>query len=310
MILNTGQRTDIPAFYSQWFYHRIRAGFVLVRNPYYEQQVTRYRLSPDLIDVICFCTKNPAPMLPGLRALSSFRQYWQVTITPYGSEIEPFVPPVPEVIESFQRLAGMVTPACTAWRYDPVIITEKYSVDFHIAAFRKMCKSLSGFTRQAIISFLDLYEKTKANFPEGQPVSIEDQKTLGEAFARIARENGMRLYTCHEGTHLGRFGIDCSGCMTRSVLERALGEELPIPAAVTHPREGCACLLGCDIGAYNSCGHGCRYCYANASRELVRKRMAMHDPESPFLIGHALPDDIIHDAEQRKWGSGQMLLPL
>jgi hypothetical protein len=310
MILNTGQRTDIPAFYSRWFYRRIKAGTVSVRNPYYEQQVTRYRISPDVIDAICFCTKNPAPMLPGLRALSAFRQYWQVTITPYGPDIEPFVPPVPEVIASFRHLAGIITPECTAWRYDPIFITEKYTIEFHLEAFRKMCESLRGFTHQAIISFLDLYEKTKINFPEGRTVSEADQMRIGAAFARIAEENQMRLYTCHEGQSLARFSVDCSGCMTKAVLERALGEELRVPASISHPRAGCACLLGCDIGAYNSCGHGCRYCYANTSTDLVRHRMKQHDPESPFLIGTSRPDDIVHDADQRKWGSGQMMLPL
>ena len=122
MIINTGQRTDIPAFYSSWFVNRLRAGFVLVRNPYNPQSVTRYRLSPDVVDVIGFCTKNPAPMLPYMPLLKPYHQFWYVTITPYGREIEPYAPSKKAVLESFRRLSGMVGADCIGWRYDPILI--------------------------------------------------------------------------------------------------------------------------------------------------------------------------------------------
>lgn len=72
MILQTGFRTDIPGFYSTWFANRLRAGFVLVRNPYDPQSVTRYAINPDVVDLIGFCTKNPAPMLPRMELLRPY----------------------------------------------------------------------------------------------------------------------------------------------------------------------------------------------------------------------------------------------
>lgn len=140
MILNTGQRTDIPAFYSDWLINRIHAGFVLVRNPWYPQQVTRYRIDPSVVDLIAFCSKNPAPMIPKLPEIAAYRQFWHVTITPYGRDLEPHVPPVQEVMETFRTLSQIVGSSHIVWRYDPIIITDRYTVDFHIDAFRKMCE--------------------------------------------------------------------------------------------------------------------------------------------------------------------------
>lgn len=310
MIINTGQRTDIPAFYSEWFFRRIREKYVLVRNPYYEEQVTRYRLDPDVVDLISFCTKNPAPMLPRLAELNGFRQFWYVTITPYGKEIEPQVPDKADVIRSFKELSRLVSPDQVGFRYDPIFFTEKYTPEFHEEAFRKICGQLKGFTHRAVISFIDLYEKTKRNFPEARPVPESGRLAIGRSFAEIGKRYGMRIYACHEGQDLAPFGIDCGGCQTKEVLEQAIGEELLVPASVSHPRAECRCLLGADIGAYNSCGHGCLYCYANANQELVRQRMRMHDPASPFLIGGARPGDIMHEAKQIRWRSGQITFRL
>jgi hypothetical protein len=310
LIINTGQRTDIPAFYSQWLCRRIEEGYVLVRNPYYPQQVTRYGLDPQVVDLIAFCTKNPAPMLPHLPELSAFRMLWHVTITPYGKDIEPHVPAAQEVMQSFCQLSDFVGKDRIVWRYDPILITEKYSLDFHIRAFAQMCGRLQGKTNEVIISFLDLYRKTRNNFPEGRTVSWQERAIIGEAFSRIAAEHGMRLAACNEGTDMEAYHADCSGCMTREKIEKAFHEELAVPSGKTMVREGCRCLLGNDIGAYNSCGHGCRYCYANENQELVRRSMQMHDPDSPFLIGHAMPGDIVHEAKQQRWFTGQMLMNL
>ena len=158
MIINTGQRTDIPAFYSDWFANRLREGFVLVRNPYNPQSVTGYRLSTDVVDVIGFCTKNPAPMLQHMDLLKPFGQYWYVTITPYGREIEPAVPDKREVLESFRKLSEIVGIDSIGWRYDPILISETYPVERHLKAFEYMAKALSGYTWTAVISFIDLYE--------------------------------------------------------------------------------------------------------------------------------------------------------
>ncbi len=305
MIINTGQRTDIPAFYSEWLCNRLREGFVLVRNPYNPQSVTRYRLTPDVVDVIGFCTKNPAPMLPRMDLLKPFGQYWYVTITPYGREIEPHVPGKLAALDSFRRLSQIVGPDSVGWRYDPIFVSEAYPVERHIRAFEYMAKALSGFTHTAVISFIDLYEKTRRNFPEARPVSAEDRLTLGKAMAEIARAYGMTLRPCAEGEELERFGADCGGCMTISMYEQAIHQRLKAPA---HPpaRKACACFLSGDIGAYNTCAHFCRYCYANYDADTVRKNQALHDPASPLLIGHLQPGDQVRDAKQESWIDGQM----
>ncbi len=305
MIINTGQRTDIPAFYSEWFANRLKAGFVMVRNPYNPQSVTRYRLSPDVVDVIGFCTKNPAPMFPYMDLLKPYGQFWYVTITPYGREIEPHVPGKLEVLDCFRRLSDIVGTDSIGWRYDPVFISSTYPVERHIKAFEFIAKALSGYTHTAVISFIDLYEKTRNNFPEAREVPLEDRVTLGKAFIEIGKTYGMTIRPCAEGNDLEPFGADCSGCMTVQMYEQAIHCRLNVPNK-TPARKQCACYLGGDIGAYNTCGHLCRYCYANYNSDTVKKNMAKHDPASPLLIGHLCPDDQIHEAIQESWIDYQM----
>lgn len=306
MILNTGNRTDIPAFYADWFLNRIREGYVYTRSPYDPGHLTEYILDPELVDLICFCSKNPAPLLPHLGDLSAFSQYWQVTITPYGKDIEPNVPPKEDVIRTFRALAETTGPKSIAWRYDPIFLTSKYNLDFHCAAFEKMARALRGATDTVIISFVDLYEKTRRNFPGVRAVGKDDRLEIGKQFQKIAQENGMTLKTCLEGDDLAQFGVDTSGCMTKEVLERSLGEALSAPAA--QARKGCSCLLGNDIGLYNTCGHGCLYCYANYDRQSVATNMRHHDPGSPLLVGHPLPTDRIIPANQVSYRTGQIRL--
>ncbi|MDO5326550.1 MAG: DUF1848 domain-containing protein [Clostridia bacterium] len=309
MIINTGQRTDIPAFYSEWFVNRLKAGFVLARNPYNPQRITRYRLTPDVVDVIGFCTKNPAPMLPHMDLLRPFGQYWYVTITPYGRDIEPHVPNKLRVLESFRRLSQIAGVNSVGWRYDPILISEEWPVQRHIKAFEYMANALRGYTKTAVISFIDLYEKTKRNFPEAKTVSPADQMILGKAMAEICDRCGMTLRPCAEGNALAPFGADCSGCMTAAMYEQAIGQRLKIPSRAP-ARKACACYLGGDIGAYNSCGHLCRYCYANYDAETVRANLKAHDPQSPLLIGHVMPGDEIRDADQESWKDYQIALEI
>lgn len=306
MIINTGNRTDIPGYYSEWFYRRIEEGRVLVRNPYYPEQVTEYRLNPEVVDCICFCTKNPGPMLSGLEKLTDYGKCFYVTITPYGKEIEPFVPHKEKVLEDFCILSDQVGKEAVSWRYDPVFIWDKYSVEFHLKAFTKMAEYLKGKTERCVISFIDLYEKTKRNFPAASTVSKADAILLTKEMVKIAGEFGMRVYPCGEGNYLSEYGADCSGCMSKEVIERAIGQSLLVPKGKKPAREGCTCLLGSDIGMYNTCGHGCLYCYANYDRKCVEANMARHDVSSPLLIGNLREGDVIKKADQESWLDGQM----
>ena len=309
MIIQTGMRTDIPAFYSKWLLNRIKEGFVLVRNPYNPIQVTRYRLTPDVVDLIAFCTKNPAPMLPHMDALKAYGQYWFVTITPYGKDIEPNVPDKEKVMEDFKRLSGIVGVDSMGWRYDPIFIDEKHSVKWHISEFEKMAENLSGYTKSCVISFIDIYKKVERNFPSAGEVSKADRIGIGKEFIRIGAKYGMTIRPCAEGDELAAYGADCSGCMTVNTFETALHAYLDVPKRKSNQRNGqCACLLGVDIGAYDTCDHLCKYCYANTNAAFVKENMRKHDPLSPFLLGKSMPGDVIHEAQQKSWIDRQLRL--
>ena len=300
MILQTGMRTDIPAFYAEWFANRVKDGYVLVRNPYNPVQVTRYRLDPAVVDLIGFCSKNPAPMLKYMDLLKPFGMYWFVTITPYGTDIEPRVPDREEVMDTFLILSDIVGADSMGWRYDPILLNEKYTMEYHLKSFEHMATRLEGATKTCVISFIDLYQKVRKNFPEVRSVPKEERLFLGKEMIRIAGEHGMTVRPCGEADELAIYGADCGGCMTQNTYETALHTSLNFPKKPPLRKE-CACFLGNDIGAYNTCPHLCRYCYANYDEQTVHDNYVNHDPHSPFLIGNLHP-------EQKSWVDGQMSL--
>ncbi|MCI9146400.1 MAG: DUF1848 domain-containing protein [Eubacterium sp.] len=307
MILQTGMRTDIPAFYSQWFINRIKAGYVLVRNPYNPSSVTRYEINPDVVDLIAFCTKKPAPMLKYMDVLKPYGQYWFVTITPYGKEIEPNVPDKRQVLEDFKTLSKFVGVDSIGWRYDPIFINDKYSIDFHIETFEQMARELSGYTKTCIISFIDLYKKVIKNFPQACMVEKEKRLKIGKAFAEIGRQYDITIKACAEGDELAPYGVDCSGCLTQEVYETVLHTKLDMPK-IKGQRNECACFFGNDIGAYDTCRHFCKYCYANTDYKAVLSNSKLHNPDSPFLIGMHQAGDIINHAVQESWVDNQLTL--
>ena len=243
MIIHASMRTDIPAFYSEWFTNRIREGYVRVRNPYDPLQVTEYSLDPEVVDLIVFCSKNPVPML------------------------------------KYMQISEIVGEEHIGWRYDPIFIDDKYTVKYHLEQFEGISAALQGYTKNCVISFLDLYQKVKRNFPEVKMVSKEQRKYLGERMTRIATEHKMILRPCGEGTELAAFGADCNGCMTQQIYENAIHMSLDMPKK-QFLRKECACYLGNDIGAYNSCPHMCKYCYANYDEKSVRLNRINHNPKS------------------------------
>ena len=305
MIINTGMRTDIPAFYSEWFINRIKEGYVLVRNPYNPNQITRYNLNPQVVDLIGFCTKNPKPMLRYMEYLQPYGQYWFVTITPYGKEIEPLVPVWRNVTDDFIRLSRIVGVDSIGWRYDPMFISDTYTIERHLHDFEEIASRLKGYTNTCVISFIDLYSKVMHNFPEVKSVSQSDRLLLGKELINIAGRYGMTVKPCAEGNELEPYGADCKGCITIPTYEKALHCKLEVPKK-QGVRKECACYLTCDIGAYNTCAHQCRYCYANYSNELVKQNMKMHNPASPLLIGEVGYGDVIHQAKQESWKDRQL----
>ena len=279
MILQTGQRTDIPAFYGQWLINRIREGFVDVRNPYNPLQVTRYPINQEVVDGIAFCTKNPLPFIPLLNEIVDYRQYWHMTITPYGTDIEPYVPTYASIIEGFKHISKQLNFQSMVWRYDPIILTNEYTVDF---------------------SFLDILDKVAQNFPEGYRPSLDVQTKIIKEFVSIAHSNHMNLKTCGEGVIFKELGADTEGCLTLDCYERAWNIKLKAPKRAP-ARPECNCYLHGDIGAYDSCSHFCRYCYANTNQSAVRYNRLHHDPNSSLLIGKLSKREIIKESTEKSW---------
>lgn len=304
MIINTGMRTDIPAFYFKWLINRIREGYVLIRNPYYPSQVTKYNLFPEVVDCLAFCTKNPEPMLQYLEELKQYKQYWFVTITPYEKDIEPRVPDKEKVIESFKKLSINIGTNSIGWRYDPIFIGNGFDVNKHIESFEKMAKKLKGYTNNCTISFLDLYEKVKRNAKDLKPPTKEEKIEIAKNFAKIGKENDMIIHSCCEETYLSEYGLKCNGCMSQEIIEKSINCTLNPPKRKSL-RQECNCLMGNDIGSYNTCGHLCKYCYANANSELVKENMKRHNENSPFLIGGNEDGDKISIAKQKSWIKNQ-----
>jgi DNA repair photolyase len=236
-------------------------------------------------------------LLKSIDLLDDYNQFWFVTITSYGKDIERNVPGFKQVIKTFKSLSDYLGVDKVSWRYDPIFITEKYSLEYHIDKFEEMASELSSYTNDCTISFIDLYKKVLRNFPEANEVTTDERLMIGENFSRIAGEYGIKMKTCVEGTLLDRFGFDSSGCMTKQVIENAIGKNLKIPKGKYEIRE-CNCIFGRDIGAYNTCLHGCRYCYANFSTKLVKMNYRLHNPDSPLLIGNVKEHDDVKEVRE------------
>lgn len=301
MIINTGQRTDIPAFYSQWFINRIREGYVMVRNPYCPSMVTKFLLNPDVVDVIGFCTKNPRPMLKYLDELKAFGQFWYVTITGFGRDMEPNVPPVEQVIEDFKYLSNKVGNNAVGFRYTPIIVDDKYTVEYHINTFKRICNELHGFTHLCAFGFLDKYPHLDNNHPEINDTTDENKIIIAKEFKRIALEHDIELRLCSKEKWLSEYDIDVRGCMLIEDYEKAIGAKLDVKKKMQARKGYCSCMLSNDIGAYSSCMHLCRYCYANGNDNMVKGNYYKHDEKSPFLIGNTNPDDKVNVAMQESW---------
>ena len=278
MILQTGQRTDIPAFYGQWLINRIRQGFVDVRNPYNPIQITRYPINHEVVDGIAFCTKNPLPFIPLLHEINDYRQYWHMTITPYGADIETNVPQVDLVIDGFKHISTKRNPQSMVWRYDPIILTHNYTIDFHFESFYKMAQ----------------------NFPEGYRPSLDIQTKIIKELVSLAHSHHMILKTCGEGDVFKELGVNTEGCLTLDCYERAWNVKLKAPKRAP-ARPECNCYLHGDIGAYDTCSHFCRYCYANRNQAAVHQNRLLHDPNSSLLIGTLSKTAIIKESAEKSW---------
>ncbi len=298
MILNTGGRTDTVQYYSEWLLNRFREGYVLSRNPLFPHIVNRIELDPETIDVVVFCSKDYSPILERLHEISDrFNCYYHYTITAYGTDIEPRVPSIERSIDTLKRLADQVGPEKIAWRYDPVLLTDKYTVERHLETFDRMARELTPYVDRCIFSFVEMYKKLEYNMPELLPVSEEDKVTLAMGLGAIAQRDGLWLQTCATQTDYEQFGIHRSGCMTAEIFSQALGVEFKKTVHKGN-RLGCTCMESRGLGDYNSCPNGCRYCYANKDHTKALENYLTHNPESPLLLGHLSPEDKIQPSRQ------------
>lgn len=296
MIISASRRTDIPAFFSEWFFNRINEGSVCVRNPMNIHRVSRISLSPDVVDCIVFWTKNPAPMIPRLSELSRYAYYFQYTLNNYGAETEPHIPPIEDRIASFRELSSRIGKERVIWRYDPIIITPQYDVDFHIESIRRIAGQLRGFTEKCVFSFVDIYPtKNMKNMGllQNRPMSGAELEKFLSAIIRIAGENELVLATCAEKIDLEKYGIEHNSCIDGRLIERIIG--CGLKAKSDGQREACRCVKCEEIGSYDTCPHGCVYCYANFRPAATEEKIKKYDPDSPLLCDFISEGDSVTD---------------
>lgn len=290
MILFASGRTDIPAFYSNWFINRVEAGFVDVRNPFNQKLVSRIYFSD--VDLIMFCSKNPLPMINKLDILK-VPVLFHVTITPYGKDVEPNIPDKRLIIEGVKKLSLVLGIDNVVVRYDPIFLSDKYNVDYHIKAFDKLCKNLNGYVNKIIVSFMDEYKNVRSNknILKYRAFTREDYKKIGEAFSKSAMDNGMSVQTCFEDEDLTEYGFVKGECLSHELAYILTGKKFK--SSNVRKEKKCECVQMVDIGDYNSCMHMCKYCYANYDEKAVSNNFERHDDNSSLLIGSIQSDDVI-----------------
>ncbi|MDO5862469.1 MAG: DUF1848 domain-containing protein [Thermoplasmata archaeon] len=302
MIICASRRTDIPAFHSRWMMARLRAGYCLVRNPVSRSTLHRVDLTRRNVDCIEFVTKDPRPMIPYLREIGAMGHVslFQVTLTPYGRDLEPGVPFKADISDACEEIAGRIGKDRIAWRYDPVLFTHSIGSDYHARKFDMLCREASRWTDRCVFSFVDIYGKLVGAVANGvfrAPTTAEMEEFCRMA-ARTAGEYGITLSTCCETMDTTRFGIEPRGCFDAAAM-RAL--DIPYEAQDVPLRAGCRCVKSIDIGEYDTCAHGCVYCYANRSDPSVR-RSRLYCEDSELLWGAVMPRDRIVDLRGRDAG--------
>lgn len=292
MILNVSGRTDIVAFYTKWFMKRYKEGYVDVRNPFNRKLVSRISFSD--VDAILFCTKNPLPIINHLKEIKK-PIIFQITLTPYKKEIEPFVPPKEQVIEGIKKVAEILGKEKVYIRYDPVFLSEKYTLEYHKKAFLRVCTLLDGCIEHIIVSFLDDYKNVRKNLQilNYRDFTEDDYKTIGEFFSKCAKEHKMTVQTCFEEKNLVEYGFIKGECLSQE-----LAFSLTKKKYRKWTARKCGCVEMVDIGDYNSCKHFCKYCYANYDEKRVENNFKKHDPNSSLLIGTIEEEDRIKERKK------------
>lgn len=308
MIISASRRTDLPAFYSEWLFKRLHEEYVLVRNPMNIHQVGRINLSPNVVDGIVFWTKNPEPMLERLNELEKYYFYFQYTLTAYDRDVEPNLPSKNEIlIPAFQKLSKQVGRERVIWRYDPIFFNDRYTMEYHCKHFHILASKLGDYTEKCTISFLDFYQSTIKNITplKIQKETTEQQIEIMGRLSEIASQYGLHIDTCAEKIDSSNIPHAC--CIDKERFERIGGYRLSI-GKDPNQRTECGCIASVDIGAYNTCKHGCLYCYANYNQNIVMKNSKLHDPNSPILFGKLDDNDVIKERQMKSNKDRQLSL--
>ncbi|UCB45586.1 MAG: DUF1848 domain-containing protein [Spirochaetota bacterium] len=300
MIISASRRTDIPAFYSEWLIKRLEEGFVLVRNPFNPHHLSRIRLSPEVVDFIVFWTKNPETMLSKLDIIDSFHipYYFLFTVTSYDKDLETNLPSKIKIIDTLKKLSERIGKQRVIWRYDPILLTDKIGIQYHIRHFERLCESFIHHTERCIISFIHMYKKCIRNLKLFRIITIDDEMKIKilDSLSKIAMKYCIAVKTCALKIELSQ--IEVGKCIDDRLIADITGFELDVKKD-RFQRRTCHCVESIDIGSYNTCMHGCLYCYANNDMKIAEKNFAMHNPESPLLFGQVNADDIIAEREMK-----------
>lgn len=294
MIISVSRRTDIPAFYTDWFTQRLKAGYCCVQNPMNRNQVRRVSLTPETVDAFVFWTRNGTPLLNHRDMLKEYPFYFQWTLTAFGKEIEPYLPTLEKRLEQFKTVADTIGPDRMVWRYDPIFFSKIYSVAWHREQFERISTALRGYTHECIFSFYDPYKKCEKAMQQlgCRRETSEEIEELARGMSEISKASQITLSTCAEQVDLSQYHITHGACIDLTRIERISGRSLQVPKDKNQRKE-CRCVSSIDIGAYHSCSHLCVYCYANSSEKRVRGNVLKHNPDSPLLIGDLMGDETI-----------------
>lgn len=292
MIISASYKTDIPAFYTDWFLNRLNAGVVRVTNPYGGPEVN-VSLKPDDVTGYVFWTRNVDPFWAALKTVQNQNKpfFVQYTVTDYPPALDRATIPANDAVDQIRRLAEAYGPKACVWRYDPIVLTTLTSEDWHLKTFAGLAQALKGAVDEVVVSFMQLYRKTERNLGKAGrqngflwwEADEADRLALLEKFTAIAEANRMRLTVCGQPElSTEPVGWEAARCVDLERLQDVSGRTLHAKQ-ISH-RKTCGCWQSRDIGAYNSCPHGCVYCYAVSSRRTAKRNLAAHKPTDDILI--------------------------
>lgn len=311
MIISASRRTDIPAFYSKWFMNRLKDNFVYVKNPFNAKQISKIALTPEYVDCFVFWTKNAENLLPYLQEIEcmGYHYYFQFTLTSYDSSIERGVPKKAFIIDTFKRLSDTIGKEKVIWRYDPIFFTNQFDISYHVKWYEYLAGQLKDYTEKCMFSFIDMYKKCDNNLKNIQITALgEDKKEyLVKKMAEIASVNLLKLESCAQEKHFGKYGVYHGKCIDDDLVSRIIKKALNL-SKDKNQREQCGCVASVDIGAYNTCKNFCRYCYANYSEKTVLKKIENHNARSPLLAGCLTGEEKIAERKIIKSKSVQLSL--